>query len=259
MGSAERHFDRADIADKVRALREERHLTQKELSRHLGLSQSRLSEIEHGRGSFTAEQFLTILQLFNVSAAHFVNKRPNRRGEIQNALARFGAFHLVEEPDVLPSEAFSELGTLVREVLAAPESPRQVTGLAPVLVQHPDRFRLSRVRNDLFALGLEGRLGWLVESVRNAIREELRTTKDRQWLARYKRAELIFDDFLATFRASEESRNQFDILDANVRSPKTLDRLRSEASPVSRRWRIATAIRNEDFVEALRASRRGTT
>ena len=58
---------KADIARKVHDLRRGRRWTQAELARRLDLSQSRLSEVERGDGSFTAEQFLTILRLFNVS------------------------------------------------------------------------------------------------------------------------------------------------------------------------------------------------
>ena len=56
--------DRRRIAAKVRELRQSRNWTQAELSKRLQLSQSRLSEIERGAGSFTAEQFLLLLRLF---------------------------------------------------------------------------------------------------------------------------------------------------------------------------------------------------
>jgi transcriptional regulator with XRE-family HTH domain len=249
--------ERADIARKVRRLREERRWTQAELSRRLGLSQSRLSEIEHGHGSFTAEQFLTILKLFNVSVSHFANRPSDRQADIQNALARLGATHLVEDSDVLPSDLFSEVGTLVREILIAPESPRHVTALGPVLVRHADRITLSRLRGELFPLGLEQRLGWLLDNVREAIRAELHANLDREWLARYRRAELILDDFTVTLRPRQDRPrdDSYDILDANIRSPKTLRRVREDASPISQQWRVVTAIRTEDFVDALRASR----
>jgi transcriptional regulator with XRE-family HTH domain len=48
---------RAWIARNVRELRKERRWTQAELAKRLDLSQARLSEIEGGDGSFTAEQF----------------------------------------------------------------------------------------------------------------------------------------------------------------------------------------------------------
>ena len=98
--------DRSNISRKVKSLREIRRWTQAELSGRLGLSQSRLSEIERGQGSFTAEQFLTILKLFNVPVTHFASARKPSE-ELQNALARLGADHLQESQDV--HEAVKEL------------------------------------------------------------------------------------------------------------------------------------------------------
>ena len=51
---------RQQIAAKVRELRRARRWTQAELAGHLQLSQNRLSDIERGDGSFTAEQFLLL-------------------------------------------------------------------------------------------------------------------------------------------------------------------------------------------------------
>lgn len=82
--------NRSEIARKVRNLRAERHLTQAELSKVLGLSQGRYSEIERGKGSFTAEQFLELLRRFNVPASFFVTEKIDAGSSLQNALARLG-------------------------------------------------------------------------------------------------------------------------------------------------------------------------
>ena len=47
---------RKEIAAGVKALRQKRGWTQKELAELLGLSQNWLSELENGKGSFSAEQ-----------------------------------------------------------------------------------------------------------------------------------------------------------------------------------------------------------
>src|SRR4051812_19664007 len=124
--------ERVAIARKVRALRTARQWTQAELAARLGLSQSRLSEIERGAGSFTAEQFLEILRLFNVTPDDFVTVEHAGDQALQNALARLGARQLRESPDVLPSERLREVDRVLREVLSSAESPRLVTALAPV-------------------------------------------------------------------------------------------------------------------------------
>jgi transcriptional regulator with XRE-family HTH domain len=57
---------RLQISTKVRDLHTGRRWTQAELAKPLGRSQARLSEVERGQGSFSAEQLLEILRLFNV-------------------------------------------------------------------------------------------------------------------------------------------------------------------------------------------------
>src|SRR5580658_327261 len=95
---------RSEIARTVRELRKERRWTQAELAKRLDLSQARLSEIEGGDGSFTAEQFLLLLRLFNVGTNRFAPSGGSSAGhdheaQIQNALARLGALHLKENRD----------------------------------------------------------------------------------------------------------------------------------------------------------------
>src|SRR5690606_20715571 len=115
--------------------------TQAELSKQLQLSQSRLSEIERGAGSFTAEQLLLLLKLFNVTASDFVSERGDQDLRIQNALARLGASHLQESVEVLPSEHLRDVHAVVREALVD-GTPRIVTALAPVLVRNASRLHL---------------------------------------------------------------------------------------------------------------------
>src|SRR5262245_20270642 len=120
---------RVIIAERVRRLRRERRWTQAELARRLGLSQSRLSEVEHGAGSFTAEQFLLILKLFNVGVSHFADdRRLEEDVGLQNALARLGGVHLQERADLLPSERLEDVNDVVREALIA-GAARHITAL----------------------------------------------------------------------------------------------------------------------------------
>jgi transcriptional regulator with XRE-family HTH domain len=248
--------EKTRLARKVRDLRLARRWTQAELAAQLGLSQNRLSEIERGGGSFTAEQFLAILRLFNVTTDHFVAAPAQHDAGLQNALARLGAAHLRESEDMLPSERLREVESAIREVLLAPESARLVAALAPVLIQNAEQANLNRLQLQLTDLGLEQRLGWLVENTLEAIRLDApRAPKARQRL--YRRAEVLLRAFLerveaARARASERGP---DVLDANIRSSKTLAEVSEAASPISQRWRIVTALQPGDFIEALRAAR----
>jgi transcriptional regulator with XRE-family HTH domain len=259
MDTARQDGARTKIARKVRALREDRRWTQAELAKRLGLSQSRLSEIERGQGSFTAEQFLEILKLFNVAVTEFASARRSQSTELQNTLARLGATHLQESPDALPSDQLKEVGDVVREVLVSPESPRHVASLAPVLVRNIDRLSLNRLQGQLAESGFERRLAWLVDNVVDAIRTELASDLPRNWAVLCRRAEVVLDTFLTLDLAARihpaRAKDPPDILDRDILSPQTLDHVLASRSAISRRWGVATSLQPEDFVHALRAAR----
>lgn len=253
---------RARIAKRVRELRQARRWTQAELAARLHLSQSRLSEIEAGHGSFTAEQFLAILRLFNVPASDFVGRSPDREGEIQNTLARLGAFGLVENAEIVPAEKFEAPADVVREILlTAP--PRLITGLAPVLVSNLERIALNKLYLEVFELGYENRLGWLLENIVSAIRHELTASSlPPLWIRLYRRAETILSSLLDSILAARNARPERpvlpDVLDHGIRSRRTLEDVSEASSSISRRWHVVTSLQPEDFATALRAARAGT-
>jgi len=250
--------ERQAIAARVRELRQSRKWTQAELSKQLHLSQSRLSEIERGDGSFTAEQFLLLLKLFNVTASHFVNGAGERDLRIQNALVRLGAFHVQESAHVLPSEELADVHAVVREALAG-GAPRTLTALAPVFVRNTERLNLPRLHAELERVGLERRLAWVVENTLMAIRSLHKLdARSKEWAKLDRRAELQLDHFLGYITATDHlpSRDSpLDILDTTIRSKRTLDEVRGAGSEISRRWGIVTSLQPEDFLQALKAAR----
>ena len=155
------------ISTKVKQLRLARSLTQNELAKHLHISQNRLSEIERGGGSFTAEQFLELLRLFNVTASDFVEDNRDPNLELQNALARLGATHL-HESTIVSSLVLVEVQAVVRETLLN-GAPRLITALAPVLALHASTLNLPKLYAQLHELGLERRLAWAVENTLDAL------------------------------------------------------------------------------------------
>jgi transcriptional regulator with XRE-family HTH domain len=255
---------RGTIAKKVRELRRGRHWNQVELAQRLGLSQSRLSEIERGSGSFTAEQFLLIMQLFNVSVGDFASGRRKQNAEIQNALARLGAGHLQESTNVLLSAQLEEVGTVVREVLIAAESPRHITALAPVLVHNADRINLAKLDAHFVEAKLERRLAWLIANTLEAIRQELDQVLHRPWASLYRRAEVVLSSWLEFLTPAEIVQRShvetkpIDILDRDIRSKKSLEQTKACSSDISWRWGIVSSLQPADFVEALRAARAGS-
>jgi transcriptional regulator with XRE-family HTH domain len=247
---------RAEISKTVRALRRERAWTQAELARKLGLSQSRLSEIESGGGSFTAEQFLQILKLFNVTTSRFTDSGVDRQAQLQNALARLGANHLQEQSDLVPAEDLDEPTEVVRETLMEGE-PRLLTALAPVLVSNIDRISLRKLYLDLGKVGLEHRLGWICENTLAALSVALQGEVSRSWTQRARRAEVVLSAFLDATPTTPAHRKPpvVDALDRSIRSKKTLDQVKASSSDISRKWDIVSSLTAVDFAESLRAAR----
>jgi transcriptional regulator with XRE-family HTH domain len=248
---------RSRIAGHVRSLRKQRGWTQAELADRLNMSQGRLSQIERGGGSFSAEQFLELLKLFNVTADYFEPTRATDDAVLQNTLARLGASHLRESDDVLPSQRLRQVSDVVREVLVSEQSARLITSLAPVLVRNIDVVNLPRLQLQLADAGLERRLGWLVDNTLEAIRREL-PQAPHEIATQYRRTQIVLEAFLEVAIGAQVGKPAAvkfgDMLDSSIRSKETFAEVRATASPISRRWSIVTELLPEDFAEALRAA-----
>lgn len=238
------------VGARVRELREARRWSQSALARELELSQPRLSQIERGQGSFSAEQLLRILELFNVGVDFFV-PNPRAGSPLQNALARHGARHLVASTTPVPAR-FDEPSEVVAEVLASPESPRHLTALGPVLLRNVDRVSLGEVALRLAKLGRQSRLGWLLDNLSAALNDVVFVTAaDRRDARRLQTAIELFLPQLP--RPSGDA--PLDLVDAEVRSAKTVARIEAKSSAEAKRWRIVTRLSPSEFAEALEANR----
>jgi transcriptional regulator with XRE-family HTH domain len=246
------------ISQTVRALRQERGWTQAELAKKLGLSQSRLSEIERGAGSFSAEQFLLILRLFNVTTSRFTGKTGDRGAQLQNALARFGASHLRESAAAAPADDLVDPVAATREVLVGGD-PRLITALTPVLIEHADHIGLGNLYLDLERIGLERRLPWICENSSAAVDPDFLKEASRTWAQRARRAVVVLNAFVESLsRGSDAQRAPSlppDTIDPNIRSKKTFEEVKAAASSISKRWGIVSALQPGDFAQALRAAR----
>jgi transcriptional regulator with XRE-family HTH domain len=250
------------IGPKVRALRQERRQTQVQLARLLGVTQGYLSKLERGRAAFTAQQLFVILRHFNVPLDRFSPPGEEVGGQIQNALAREGASHLLESDSLLPSDRLRGAAEAIREALVSAQSARQVAAIAPVLVEHAGSLNLSQLRTEFRVLGLENRYGWAIESVREALRLEGERDLPREWRLKYRRAEVALDAFFAPLFGRGAGLNAEkpvapDILDPGIASAETLRAVSENLSPIAKRWRVITSIETQDFVRALRAARGG--
>jgi transcriptional regulator with XRE-family HTH domain len=248
----------SSIGARIRALRLDRRWTQKQLADLLGISQNYLSELERGQGSFTADHLLLILKTFNVPIDYFSPAKPERQDQIQSALARFGAAHLHESAETLPTQAFQDVANAVRESLASAESSRQITAVAPVIAENINRVNLKQLQTQLLEIGLGQRLGWALENTLQALQHELARPLPHEWALKYRRAEVILKAFLSVpWPGKEDARrkNATDLLDQDITSARSLSDAYEASSKFSRDWGIISRIQNEDFIQALRAAR----
>ena len=250
------------IGERIRALRIERRWTQKQLAELLGISQNYLSELERGQGFFTADHLLLILKTFNVPIDYFSPTRPDRQDQIQSALARFGATHLHESAETLPTQAFKDAANAVRESLVSAESSRQITAVAAVIVENINRVNLKKLQAQFLEIGLGQRLGWALENTLKALQQELAPPLPHEWTLKYRRAEVILKSFLSLpWPGKDHSQlkkalpGSTDVLDHDIVSDKSLAEAYEESSELSQLWGITTRIQKEDFIQALRAAR----
>ncbi|MBK8576265.1 MAG: helix-turn-helix transcriptional regulator [Elusimicrobia bacterium] len=253
---------RLEVVEKVRRLRQTNRWTQARLGRLLGLSQNRLSEIERGSGSFTAEQLLLILKTFNTPLSYFSFGPTAPAGKVlQNAISRLGASPLQESPDILPTEKLDNSTAVIREVLTDATTPRQITALAPVIVNQPNSLGLNKLRLDFFGEGRINRLGWLFENTLLAVRAELHSpphTLPKECVDRYHRTEVLLQNILRYpgFTVRRRNKNLEDPLEPEVLySNEAFEEAIKSRDRVAKRWRVVTRIKTGDFVQALRGAR----
>jgi len=248
---------RKSIGARIRELRLERRWTQAKFAELLGISQNYLSVLERGNGSFTAEQLLTILKHFNVPIDVFSPQKPAIESQIQNALARQGASHLLET-ELIPSERLKKASDAIREALVSAESARQITAIAPILVNHAGQLNLDKLHSEFKELGLEFRLGWVIENTLEAIKiEEASKNLPREWRLKYRRARIIIDSYTQgwrTYPGKPGEQPPFTPLDPEITSEQTLREVRETLPPIANRWKIVTRLGVDDFVRALRAA-----
>lgn len=154
---------------------------------------------------------------------------------------------------MLVGPGLEDIGVVVREVLVS-GSPRLIAALAPVLVANIDKVRFAKLRATLAEAGLERRLLWLLDNVRLALNAALNGNPTRLNARRYGRALVVLATFLdgdALAAPAAQPPSGREILDADIRSEKSRERVWEAASEVSRRWGVVTALQPEDFRVAL--------
>lgn len=239
---------RARVAERMRTLRQARWMTQADLGAYLGISKERVGRIERGLGSYTAEQLLVMLTLFNVDVDYLMPE--GQDDELQNALIRHGADHLRQVPDIVLTGRFATPSDVILSVLLDPRSARFVTALGPVLIKNVDVVSLPALRHQLSVASRPHRLDWLVENVLSALLQQP-ASKDAEVRRQVARAVLVLRCDLRHLTPRVEG-EALDLFDPTIRSEVTMNLVwDQQASSTSRRWGIVTDIQVEDFADVI--------
>lgn len=248
---------RRSLARNLKALREDLGWTQAQVAELLGLSQGWYSEIERGKGSLSAEQFLCLLQASNASVARFAVAPAEEADQVQSALERLGASHLQVRRDLLPDPGLDDPAALIKAVLLGDAEARQVAALAPVLERHLDRVSLPRLWSQFVDYGFAGRLGWLLENCLEAYRAGQSAAAAPADRMRLRKRIVALEGFLDHVRSRggiAAPGDPCDVLGAAY-SRASRDEDARTSSDISRRWGIVSRLHPGDFVRALAEAR----
>ena len=101
-------------------------------------------------------------------------------------------------------------------------------------------------------MGRQNRLGWIVDNALLGLEELLRANpRDTKLNEAQLRLAVLAKHLRA---ASLEQPPLEDILDATIRTERTLENARRSRSAIAKHWNVVTTIQPEDFLKALRAS-----
>lgn len=238
----------------MRKLRLAHHWNQVELAQKLGMSQSRLSAIEAGKGSISAEQLIILMQTFNVPLSYFVaTKSIDPESQLRNAIARLGGSQLKEAPNILPSERLAEINTVIIETLTGGMSSRLITSLVPVVVNYAREIHFDRILKKMSEYKLENRLLWIGDGITRTLDKRLATFVPREQSLKYRKARAILDVFFDVQFAIRRFRGDFseDLLDAEIASRKTFNQIMESRDDLAKKWHIVTRITEDDFYQSL--------
>lgn len=249
------------IGSTVRRLRHERRWTLDELAELLDLSESRLSELERGKGSFSAEHLLRIFRHFQVGPEDFAEDSGAGDpvlGSLQAALVRFGARHLVADEAYAIRREHDRPVDVVLEVLIRHPNARFVAALAPVLVVSEAELSFPVVQHGVVQAGVPNRWGWLLDHFLEALAELEGAAGSHAWRRASRRSRTVAEHFLVGL-PRPDAVTPFDPMDLELRSPRSLRAAMAGAmagaSPIDQRWRVLGPLRSGELrgpLEALR-------
>lgn len=234
---------RRRIAELVSAERRTRVLPQTTLAAELGVSQAHLSNVERGRASFTAEQFLYLVQRFNLSLETFLPVVDDDAA-VQNALLHHGAWHLAQVPSA-GAPRYANVNELIVRVLRVP-LPRHVAALLPVVLHRVRELSLPAVRDGLDHAHVAHRLEWLLDVIEHALAKK---PLPETYVLPAREVRMVIS--LVRDSTEPDVVRGPDVLDLAIRSVETARELLATGDPIARKHNIATSLTVAYFVDAM--------
>lgn len=255
------HIWQKGIAALVQRARKKYNLTQGEMAKKLAMSQSRLCDLERGRASLSAEQLLMFLQEFSISLAELVPEYLDDPIEsLRLSLARWGRFALKSSPrPLLISEKLSDLHDVIRETLVITPVRDYLCALAPIIVRHAAVINFDRVGMQLYDLGIDARLWWVVEGTLWAVRERKNYYLPGEIAKMYQNANHVLTRKSKSANSFFSLRRAYpiDVLENQAVGARVLEKIRLTQDALATRWRLITRIQSEDFTKALQKFEEG--
>lgn len=246
------------IGTAIKQARLSRKLTQREVAYLIDLSQSRYSEIENGKGSFTAEQMVVLMAKFNLSISDIIKLSSKEKMlERQKSLAYYGADYLLEDEEIPPTRKRQNLTDFIRDILMGIDmTGREIAALAPIIVKDIDEINFYKLQSEFVGTGLKGRVPWLFENTIQAIEIEQQNDK----LSNESKKILLWATpklkaFLDAFEKSITltDKDPEDSFSSKI-SEKTWHDLEKERTEISKKWKIMSRLSPLDFSKAIEES-----
>lgn len=233
------------IGEKLKKIRRDRQLSQQNLSGLLDISQAQFSKIESGKQSLTAEQFLYLIEKFNLSIDQFVKEKKlnDITAILQNALIQLGATHLRQVPHIIVPQKYLDYNEVIIETLLLAPSSRLITALAPVIIKNYSEISYHLIIDRLETQKLTNRFGWVLE----ATWRKIYTGEKAYYLLERKLLDLGHP------KKNKINPNEFfeDTLDRDILTEKTLNQVLKNRDYLAKKWHIITRLKIEDFEKAL--------
>ncbi len=149
------------IGDSIKKLRIEKNLSQHEVAKKLGYSQSMWSKIEKGKIQLRARELYSIARYFNVTMEAFFQDPKAIKDDILYNFEHYGINTFVTSSFVLGEKR--KIEDLIIEILKNPKEPRYLECLPALLWKQLNTINFDQLIERCYQEKLQNRLGFIID------------------------------------------------------------------------------------------------